>query len=506
MSKSRFYITKILLIYFLAVSLLYYPVITTYFSQDDFFHFKVSQTDGTINQFINLFGFHSFEDRKIAFYRPLFREASYNVYYQLFNLNSYPFRIFQFVIHFTNIFLLYWLVFKIYKDKLLAFFVSFFFGISAANVGVLYYLAGGIQASGATLFILSSLLFFWQYLNSNKYRYSFFSFGAFLLALSSHELSIATPMLFGLLILKKEKKLSWKVIKKIFLDLYILILIIVPYLFLEIFVIGFSNQEKQYQLVPSFKGFFNSLFWYFNWSLGLPEMLIDFVNSGLKINPDIFKYWSKEYIIIFSSFIGVLWILFLNFVYLVIKKKILNFIYDLIFLFTGFTFILLPVLLLPLHKSTYYLSPALPLFWLAIGLIVVKNFYKYSETNSKASQKIFIITFFMLFLLSFVSSELGKTTYWAASRGKISKKLITDIEKNYPELDKGSSIYFRNDPNYPFVSKDWGGTSKQAYFALNNQDGLQLFYRDPNLKVFYEDINKPKNNLQNVFPITAKLN
>src|SRR3990172_11213993 len=115
-----------------AVLILYYPALTTFFSHDDFFHFKVSLTDGSLRQFLNFFGFHPFEQRLIAFYRPLFREVLYNLFYYIFGLNHLPFRIFSFFIHFVNIYLVFIFIQKIFKKNSVAYFSAFFFGITAA--------------------------------------------------------------------------------------------------------------------------------------------------------------------------------------------------------------------------------------------------------------------------------------------------------------------------------------------------------------------------------------
>ena len=86
------------------------------------------------------------------------------------------------------------------------------------------------------------------------------------------------------------------------------------------------------------------------------------------------------------------------------------------------------------------------------------------------------------------SAIAGRELYWAASRGKVAEKLITRVSNEYPALPTGSAIYFKNDPSYPFVAEEWGGTSKQAAFVLNNEDALKLFYKDPTIRVFYEDL------------------
>lgn len=174
-----------------SVLILYYPALSTYFSQDDFFHFKVSLTDGSFGQFVNLFNFHSFSEKGIAFYRPIFREGLFNIFYSLFGLNPYPFRILQFLILFLNSILAYYLISNFFRNRYLSFFVAFFYAICSAQVSPLYYLAGGIQVLGATTFLLLTLLL--------SLKHSPFSFVTFLLALGSHELAAITPFLISAL-------------------------------------------------------------------------------------------------------------------------------------------------------------------------------------------------------------------------------------------------------------------------------------------------------------------
>src|SRR3972149_10821725 len=114
-----------LLIIYSAVVLLYFPSLTTYFSHDDFFHFKISMTDGSLGQFVNFFGFHPFNERLIAFYRPIFREVLYNTFYNLFGLNQLPFRLLSFAIHFINIYLVFNLMQLLFKKKFISYFASF---------------------------------------------------------------------------------------------------------------------------------------------------------------------------------------------------------------------------------------------------------------------------------------------------------------------------------------------------------------------------------------------
>lgn len=480
----------------LTVLILYYPALFTYFSQDDFFHFRVSLTDGSISGFINLFNFHPFAERGIAFYRPIFREGLFNTFYSFFGLNPYPFRILQFFLLLLNSTLAYHIIYKLFRDKYLSFFVAFFYAVSAAQVAPLYYIAGGIQVMGATTFLLLTLIF--------VLKHSPFSFVTFLFALGSHELATVIPFLISALFfvqypINKFLKKMWQVILFFF--------VLSGYLFLEITRIGFSAAEKQYQIVVNIKTILNSYMWYTGWAFGLPEMLIDFVQPGFKLNPALMRYWGNYYLIIFSAFFISLFLLITTLLYLLIKRT--KMFKNKKFLFFIFWFIisLIPVILLPLHKSTQYLEIGLVAFWAIIGFIIFKVFQFWKIWNTNIARIFLFTLIFSLFILSATSAILQRTTYWASERGKYAKQLITQITTIYPNLPKGSAVYFENDPNYPFIAEEWGSSSKQAAFILNNEDALQLIYRDPTLKVYYEDLTKPPVDFpqDKIYPLTAKI-
>lgn len=450
--------------------------------------------------FIKLFGFYSFDQRDIAFYRPFSREIPFNLYYSFFGLNAIGFRIFAFLIHFTNIFLVYILIKRLTKIKYLPFFVAFFFGITAANVATLYYLAGGLQTLLATTFTLSSLLLFDQYLKTNKLKLIGFTFVTFLLAISSHEQAFILPFLYiGLIFISK----GIKQVKRYFLTLLPFFVSISILFIVELFVIGFSAGEKQYQPVFNVKTIFNSLFWYTSWALGIPETLIDFVLPGLKLNPTLLRYWNNYYLFIFPSFFAAVALIFFSISYLLLRNsKIFKskiFILSVIWFPLG----LLPIILLPLHKSTHYLTISLPAFWTAVGLIIF-NFYQ--AVNNKYISKIFILLVISsLVLLSTTSAILGSTNYWAAQRGKFAQQLISQVLKTYPTLPKGATLYFQNDPNYPFLNNEWGKSARQASMILNGSDALQLLYKDPTLKTYYEDTKIRDFLKEDVYPLVAKI-
>mgnify|MGYP001563946258 CR=1 FL=1 len=437
---------------------LYFPVFKVYFTGDDFFHFKIAG---------NLFGLHPVSQGGYAFYRPIFRELLYSISYKLWGLNVLPLRIFAFVLHFANVVLVFILTKRMFKNlpaqagEKIAYLTAFFFSVSAANASVIYYLAGGLQAQGAAFFVFLSLLLF--------PKHKLFAFLTFVLSLMSHEIAVITPMLIaGVMFLNKDFKIKY-------LLPYLLVLGV--YLYIDFGVIGFSRSEVQYMPSLNIKTLFNSLFWYGLWSFGLPETMVDLIGPGLKVNPDLMKNWGDTYRFVLPGFglsIASLLILIIG------KIKSTGFKKEIAFLAFWFVVGISTVLLLPSHKSTYYLVLSLPAFW---GIISYFIFDK-SKLN-----KILSVVFMVGFLImTYFSVRNMNQTYWAAQRGRLSQKIVNDFKSQYPTLPKGATVYMKNDPSYPFISEGWGGTSKQASLILSGSVALELLYKDPTLKVYYQDL------------------
>lgn len=465
--------------------------------------FKVSQTDGTFNGFLKLFAIEPFSERGIAFYRPIFREALHNIYFAIFGLKAIPFRILVLTIHLINITLCYILVKKIFKDNLLAFWSAFFFGTASANSALLYYLAGGIEAGGATMFALSSLILFWLYLQNRQKRFYALSFTAFLLAIFSHEIVAAVGGVMFLMFLFSGRKVSLNSLK-LFIPF---ILTTSALLYIDLVIIGLSPGETQYEFIFNLKTITNSLSWYFLWAFGLPETLIDFVGPGLNINPTLMRYWGNYYTIIFPAAVVAFLMLFISVFYLLSKKIKLLLNRQFWFFLLWYPVGLLPVVFLPGRKSTHYLVFVLPAFWTIVSFLVLKLYRTLSKNSKFLGTSIGALTIISIFLLSFTSVRLLDSTYWAAQRGRIAEKLIKNVKETYPTLPKGAVIFFTNDPDYPYLTKEWGHTSKQASLILNGSDALTLLYKDPTLKVFYEDLASPPEEFKDsIYTITAKIN
>ena len=101
----------------------------------------------------------------------------------------------------------------------------------------------------------------------------------------------------------------------------------------------------------------------------------------------------------------------------------------------------------------------------------------------------------MYLLISDNTLQINKITYWAAKRAKSAAFILKDMKNKYPDLEKGSNIYVTDDPNYPFISKEWGTSSKQAFTILSGSDAFKLLYKDSTIKTYYESLVKPPQGL-----------
>jgi len=483
---------------------LYFPVFSLHFSQDDFFHIRASTLDGSLKQFVSFFGFPNQYDRGYAFYRPVFREAYYFLLTKGFGMTSLPYRLASFGVHFGCIIMVFLLMEKFFKRRLFSFLTALFYGMATPQVGTFYYHAGGIQASGATLFFLLSLYFYQRFLEEDLRKFWVLTFICFIASFSSIELiGVILPLsLIGLEFLR-VKKISLDWVKKMIFRLSPLYLVFGAYLYLDLFKIGLPGQVS-YSPTLSPAKILNSLSWYFGWGLGLPDMLVDFVGPGLKLSPKLMLWWGSYFKIIFPAFFLVVLMLLFSGVYLFLKNK--KFFKNKYFWYLLFWFpiALSPVIVLPWHKFLHYLNPGLPSLFGVVFFIVLGAYDLLKKKNKLVARAYLGLFCFLLFLLSFVSIKLEEKTYWAINRGKIAKNLIEQMKETYPSLPQGAVLYFENDPQYPFIAEEWGGSSTQAYYALSGKDAAQLIYHDPTLKVYYEDIEKPSEG-EEVFSITARI-
>jgi len=438
----------------------------TYFSQDDFFRFKMSQA----NTFSQVARFFSFKNSHLyGFYRPI----SINLYsflgLKIFGLNPFYYHTFNFAVFGATVYLVYLIALNFFGDKKKAFYTLIFYGFSACHLTALSYLPNVEEV------IVSFFYFLTVYLYLKKNRFALFSF---VLALLSRETAITLPfVLVGIEFFRQRK---WVRVLPYFLLLF-------TYGFLRYFFHLFPDRSV-YQVTLALNKIVNNGIWFFAWALGFPESLVDFVGPGIKLNPSFFKVSPPlPHLILGSGLIFSLWFglqTATSFLKEKQKSKIIAF-----FLWFGVT--LLPFLPLISHKFAYYLE--IPFFGIACLMSLVL-------TSNKV--KAFVSVGFYIFL-SFLTIRYYELTYWGINRPKLTQAILAELKVKYPKLPKGATLYFRNDPGYQFVSKDWGGTSTQAKHALSECNGPQFLYNDFSLKCLFEDDNQLEN-LTNIYELVVK--
>ena len=286
---------------------------------------------------------------------------------EFFHLNPVPLHIISFATFFINIFLVGVLIKLLTKNRKIALISSFLYAVSATHFGQLYYI-GAFQELCLTMFFLASVILFIKYEVDIKEKHSInkliLSFVFFVLSIMSKETAVVLPFVLVLthFYLKLTKRVGVS-IKTLIYSLFPYITILGVYLFLHFHYYGLVSGDSYVWNFSPVRAI-NTLGWYGLWSFNIPEMLVDFIGPGLRLNPNLLRYWSKDIILIFILFAVQMGLA----VYAFFKSSILK--HKSILFFSIFWFIgtLVPVIFLPIHKFSYYLT--LPL----IGVVMVLGY------------------------------------------------------------------------------------------------------------------------------------
>jgi len=141
-------------------------------------------------------------------YRPL-QMFSYYLDYGLWGLNPSGFRLTNLILHLLNSILVFYLIFSIFKDKLLARGASLLFLVHPVQISTVAYIsARGDILSG--FFILACCILFIRFLSSSNYRLYFLSLLSAFLAFLSRENGLIIIFLLGLIILAAGEKKKFR--------------------------------------------------------------------------------------------------------------------------------------------------------------------------------------------------------------------------------------------------------------------------------------------------------
>lgn len=450
--------------YFFPV-LFYLPALGNFFSADDWFHLRITHID-TLQQFLNFFSF-SQTPQTASFYRPLSTQVFYFIFQTLFGLNSAIYYLFGLTL-FAYILYLIKKLLEIYLPPTIHNLPSIVYGLSVSNFTRIYF----VSAFQELFLVIFSLLTLINFKSKPKLSLLFF-----VLALLSKETAIVLPALIFLLNLKDKKSL----VSTIY-DLPVrqaglrsTILISVVYLYFRLFHFGLAEGDSYLWNLSPIRAV-NTLMWYALWSVGAPELLVDYIGSGLRPIPRFFVDYPNWWVVIVFPLLGII----ASSAYHLLKNfKKLNSYFWIFIVF--FVISLLPVLFLPSHK--FALELGLPLVGFSISLSILLK---------SAKPHFFLITFVIFLVYNLSMNYLTYTRHYSVSRGQISKKVYEYFSQKYPTPPENQYFEFVND------AQDYGeiwGQSKQISQSLSNSDFFKVLYRNPDYVVYYQDIpeSKPKN-------------
>lgn len=435
-------------LYLLSV-FLFLPSLFNFFSGDDWFHLRISQIS-SLSEFFNFFSFHH-TDQSAAFYRPLSTQTFFYVFQKLFGLTAWPYYLFVLLCFAFSLFLVYRFALSLLNNEKRSALAALFYGVSVSNFTRVYFLSA-FQEISLVIFSLLCLLSF----EKSKIK----SLLYFVLALLSKETAIVLPVI--ILVLHYPEIL--KIIKQFapFVGLSLV------YLYLRFKIFGTVEGDSYIWNFSPAKAA-NTFLWYTLWSFGSPELLVDYIGSGLRPIPRLFTDYPYWWQTIFTLLGGTV----ISFVYLLIKKIKHTSQVQLIALLLFFV-PLLPVIFLPQHK--FPLELGLPLVGFSIGIVSLLP-KKFSTMSAV------FIGFYLALNLSM--NYLTYTRHYSVNRSQISKSVSIFLDANYRQYPEGYYFEFVNDlGNY---GQEWG-QSKQISQTLSGSDFFKVYYQDMNIKVYYQDV------------------
>lgn len=439
--------------------ILFFPSLFTFYTNDDFFFLKISRA-GSIGDFLNFFRLTAGPEG-LGVYRLLTTQSFYFLGNFAFKMNPLGLHIVSFIAFFTLIFLIYKLTKTLSGSGYVGQICAFLYAVSATHFAHLYYLAT-FQELGLAIFFIISVVLFIKFIRHKDIKAYFFSLASFVAALLSKETAVVAPfvlfLVYGFMKFNKEATLK---IKGLLLSSLPFFLILVFYFYMRIFYYGFARGDS-YIWDASLR-VVNTIFWYALWSLNLPEMVLDFVGPGLRINPKLFLFWGREIIPIFLLFAAMGVMLIILFTSLIKKLKKGEF---RIYLFSLLWFILtlVPVLFLPQHKFTFYLT--VPLFSVVFAIACA--------LRQSGVKKSFVVAFLSIWsILSFMSLNLTSKTHWITQGAKIARGAYEYFSKYSESTEEPVLIEFYDTPED--AQLPWSPT-QVVKVALSNDNFFKVFF------------------------------
>lgn len=178
-------------------------------------------------------------------YRPVLT-LSFAVDYFLWRENPFGFHLTSIILHAVNSILIFFLIYKLFKNKFVSFLTAIFFIVHPIQSEAIVYASGRTDPL-YTFFLLTTLLLFLSFVTYNKTKISTFlgTLFFFLLSLLSKEIAIILPFLLLLIFFTQKERGNYNLQKIIFLTLPFFFIDAI-YIFLRLTILNFANSLNFY--------------------------------------------------------------------------------------------------------------------------------------------------------------------------------------------------------------------------------------------------------------------
>src|SRR3989339_204603 len=430
------------LIIFTASLFLYYPSLNYYFFQDDWSVLNWVRT-GDLKSF---FSFHT----DVIYWRPLSVPIFFAFNKIFFGLNPFGYHLIVFGIFFLLILCVYQLFVLLVGDRKIALIAPSLYAVWPIHFMSLSWLSTSSYII-SPFFQVISFIYFIKYTQNTKKHLLSISFAAFFLALASSELALVLPLIiFGWGYLIKNKNYLK--------ELRPYLAIIAIYLIVRFFIFPIPAKH-QYQITINHL-IFDNLIWYLGWALNFPESFKDLIDQSrpLQSIKVLIQFWKISLPVILIIVLLIQQILSHS------RKKLRLFIFGFSWIILG----LLPVIALPSHSYSVYLSFA------GLGVLYIISII------FRDSNRIWWVAFVILWVFSsWANLQFTRRTHWIVNEQAISKAYTAYAKKVAPDPQPNSIFLFKE------ADKGFYTKKENIRQSLGDQDAIKVIYNEPTLKSIF---------------------
>lgn len=452
---------------FLTSFLLFLPGFSMFFHQDDFIHMMYSRT---FEQVIG--AFNLFSPGEFPFYRPIPTQIYFFFFGKLFGLQPLGYHAVNFLIYFINVLLVFRLGSMLTGRWRVGAIAGLIYAINSTHTAPLFS-AAYVHELLYVCFGLLTVITYLQFLKNQRSLVASCIF--FVLALMTKENAVILPGILYLLTgchrfsaassnpLKMRGSL-YVIVKQSFAHLLPFIIILAVYLYGHFVHYGVAVSSSYSVIVG--KATIQILLWYFLWALSVPNILIDFLEPGLRLRSVFFSIAGTQANIFLTSFFLLLIVLGITGIWVMVKAPIktkLTVLLGLLWFITA----MIPLLPFPLHHLATEQAFALVGLAITIGVII--------DTAMRRGGWFSFLSFaFLLVYLVHASNTiiLAQKTHWIVRSSQQAQRVIKSLQTDPPIVTAGKTLVFLDGeikiPEY--------GSSRQIYEALGNGAAIPLYF------------------------------